>query len=99
MASSIIGSDHPALPGHFPGHPVVPAALLLARVSGAARVAHPGLMVRGIRKAKFLRALAPDEPFEIALEAVADDGLRFVCRGEAGVIAEGRLTVVHAAHD
>jgi 3-hydroxymyristoyl/3-hydroxydecanoyl-(acyl carrier protein) dehydratase len=27
-----VGSEHPALPGHFPGHPIVPGVLVLDRV-------------------------------------------------------------------
>jgi 3-hydroxymyristoyl/3-hydroxydecanoyl-(acyl carrier protein) dehydratase len=34
--SLFIGADHPALPGHFPGMPVVPGVLLLAQVLDAA---------------------------------------------------------------
>ncbi|HEV2700819.1 MAG TPA: hypothetical protein VGV09_04255 [Steroidobacteraceae bacterium] len=34
--SLFIGADHPALPGHFPGTPVVPGVLLLAQVLDAA---------------------------------------------------------------
>lgn len=34
--SLFIGADHPALPGHFPGTPVVPGVLLLSQVLDAA---------------------------------------------------------------
>ena len=32
--------DHPSLPGHFPGRPVVPGVVLLDRVLAAIEAAH-----------------------------------------------------------
>ena len=29
QSSFVIGADHPSLPGHFPGEPIVPGAVLL----------------------------------------------------------------------
>jgi 3-hydroxyacyl-[acyl-carrier-protein] dehydratase len=48
-----VGADHPSLPGHFPGHPVVPGAVLLEAAivplleAGRCRVTH-------LEAAKFL---------------------------------------------
>jgi len=55
-------ASHPAFPGHFPGAPVVPGALLLA----AALAAH-GLGGAGTRIAavKFLRPVGPGEGVEV----------------------------------
>jgi len=61
-------ASHPALPGHFPGHPVIPGVLLLdalvnalpAQVGGAVRVtAFPAV--------KFLAPLLPESDFEVVL--------------------------------
>jgi 3-hydroxymyristoyl/3-hydroxydecanoyl-(acyl carrier protein) dehydratase len=35
-----IPSDHPSLPGHFPGRPVVPGVVLLDRVVAAIESVH-----------------------------------------------------------
>ena len=61
-ATLVFAASHRALPGHFPGTPIVPGVLLLAESLariGAARGAP--LQCRSIVNAKFLRPVAPDE--------------------------------------
>jgi 3-hydroxymyristoyl/3-hydroxydecanoyl-(acyl carrier protein) dehydratase len=69
-----IAVDHPALPGHFPGAPVVPGALLLAEALHRFEelTAEP-LQWRGIDSAKFLRPVAPGVAITAAL-SMADLG-------------------------
>ena len=75
-----IGADHPALPGHFPGDPIVPGVVLLNEVLSAL----PGRM--DIAWAKFHGPLRPGEAF-----AIRFDGHRFsVHRGDK-LIASGTL--------
>jgi 3-hydroxymyristoyl/3-hydroxydecanoyl-(acyl carrier protein) dehydratase len=93
MAQVVIGSDHPALPGHFPGHPVVPAAVILAHVVDAARQACPEARITGIRKAKFQQRLMPEEVLRIDLDAPGRDSLKFVCHTDDAVVVQGRLTL------
>jgi 3-hydroxymyristoyl/3-hydroxydecanoyl-(acyl carrier protein) dehydratase len=50
--------DHPALEGHFPGHPIYPGVVLLDAVIGAIE-AHFGAPVRGLPVAKFLAPARP----------------------------------------
>ena len=54
-----IPAAHPALPGHFPGQPLVPGVVLLDRVVAAIERAL-GLRVCGFAQVKFLHALAPE---------------------------------------
>jgi 3-hydroxymyristoyl/3-hydroxydecanoyl-(acyl carrier protein) dehydratase len=93
MPEVVIGSDHPALPGHFPGQPVVPAAVILSRVIEAVRHSWPDTRVTGIRKAKFVQRVVPDEPFRIELDAPTGDSLKFVCRTADTIVVQGRLTL------
>lgn len=96
MPEVTIPPEHPALPGHFPGQPVVPAVVILSEVIGAVRRSHPGLVVSGIRKAKFLARLAPDQAFEIDLGAPAADSVKFACRTGDTVLVQGRLELAAA---
>jgi len=53
---------HPAFPGHFPGSPMVPGALLLAAALAALGMGGAGAR---IASAKFLSPVAPGESVEV----------------------------------
>ena len=86
-----IDAAHPALPGHFPGQPIVPGVVLLDSVVAA--LADFEITVTGVRKLKFLAPLPPGEPVELELGAIKGDSLRFKLRERASdtLIAEGNL--------
>jgi len=61
-----IPASHPALDGHFPGHPVVPGVVILDAVAGAlARHVGEPVQVAGFPVVKFLAVLQPDRDFEV----------------------------------
>jgi len=65
-----IAASHPAFPGHFPGHPVVPGVVLLeAVVAALPQLAGTTLRVTGFPAVKFLAPLLPEREFEIVLAA------------------------------
>ena len=80
-----IPADHPALPGHFPGRPIVPGVLLLDAVMQAAGLAQ-GLL----RRAKFLAPVLPGDEVEIAL-APAPGRLGFACRCRGTLVLIGEF--------
>jgi len=91
----VIGHDHPSLPGHFPGRPVVPGVVVLDRVVAALEQAYGPLPPLRLPQAKFLRPLLPGEAARIEFDAVATgDGSRrwrFRVLRQAATIASGDI--------
>lgn len=87
----IIGADHPSLPGHFPGRPVVPGVVLLDEVAALAAQALGGRVAR-IPQVKFLAPLLPAQQARVELEtdAVTRRARFRVLRGEV-LLASGEL--------
>lgn len=86
-----ISAAHPALPGHFPGNPVVPGVVLLDRVA-AALERWRGVRIARLPQVKFLRPLLPEQEAELVL---VDDGksIRFSIAHAGAPIATGAVEV------
>lgn len=79
--------DHPSLPGHFPGQPLVPAVVILQRAMAELARTFPDCRIRGIPQAKFLSPLAPGERAQLVLQRTAPGAVRFDCSvGERRVV-------------
>ncbi|MGU7816999.1 AMP-binding protein [Burkholderia sp. AW49-1] len=95
-----IPADHPALPGHFPGHPIVPGVVLLDHAIAAlgASLNRP-LHTWRLASAKFLSPVAPGEPLDLAFDAAAGGAIRFTLRAGVRDVATGVLSAPPAAQD
>ncbi len=68
-----IPHDHPCLPGHFPGRPIVPGVVVLDRVLAAIEAGHGGALgPLRMPQVKFAQPLLPGEEARIELEALLD---------------------------
>ena len=93
--SCAIRPDHPSLPGHFPGTPVVPGIVILDEILAALLEWRQGFHLTGVRTVKFLVPLKPEQLFTIYFSTEDDDAgeVNFSCRIENQMIVEGRLEV------
>ena len=93
---SAIRADHPSLPGHFPGEPIVPGVVILDEIAAALHECYADARLAGIRAVKFLAPLKPDQKFMIVLSTTEEksDEIAFSCTSNDHVIAEGRLQIV-----
>jgi 3-hydroxyacyl-[acyl-carrier-protein] dehydratase len=85
-----LAADHPSAGGHFPGNPIVPAAVLLDEILAAIERAHarppPELVVKW---AKFLRPVRPGDALELEFTVMAGGDIRFHCRTDALEVITG----------
>lgn len=83
---------HAAMSGHFPGHPVVPAVVLLDRVRAALGQYVPVASITDIAHVKFIAELHPGDTFDIAITSNGDGWFSFECANSIGSsVATGKF--------
>jgi 3-hydroxyacyl-[acyl-carrier-protein] dehydratase len=75
-----IAADHPAAPGHFPGNPVIPGAVLLHEV--AAAISCRSTTCCAIVAAKFLHPVRPGDRLSVEWRTKGSCEFSFVCFAE-----------------
>ncbi|MBL6457043.1 beta-hydroxyacyl-ACP dehydratase [Belnapia sp. T6] len=82
----LVPPEHPALPGHFPGRPILPGVVLLDAVLQAA-----GLGQAHLLRAKFTAPVLPGDAVEIALSPRAGGRIGFTCTCRDVTVLSGEL--------
>ncbi len=91
-----IPAEHPSLPGHFPGRPVVPGVVLLDHAVEAVLAAVPGRSAAGLPSVKFTRPVQPGECVEIFTGTPDRERVRFACRVGDDDVARGVVLLADA---
>lgn len=86
----VVDAAHPSLPGHFPGHPIVPGVVLLDHVVEAIEAVHGPLASMRLPQVKFLQPLLPGEAARIELDGAAKRWKFRVLRGDT-LLANGEV--------
>jgi acyl-coenzyme A synthetase/AMP-(fatty) acid ligase len=87
-----ISPDHPALAGHFPGHPIVPGVVLLDHaISAIGTALDRSFDTRRLDSAKFPSPAAPGEPLVVGFETTTSGAIRFTVKAGQRTVASGVL--------
>jgi 3-hydroxyacyl-[acyl-carrier-protein] dehydratase len=85
-------ANHPAAQGHFPGNPVIPAAVLLSETLRLIE-ARLGLRLAScrIRRAKFPHPARPGDDLAIEFTGAAPGSIKFQCAVSGATVLVGEL--------
>ncbi|WP_045738406.1 dehydratase [Xanthomonas sp. MUS 060] len=87
----VVPHNHPSLPGHFPGRPVVPGVVVLDHVLQAVEAVHGARAPLRLPQVKFLQPLLPGQTARVELDGVAPRWrFRVLCGDE--VLVSGELS-------
>jgi 3-hydroxyacyl-[acyl-carrier-protein] dehydratase len=89
----VVEEDHPSLPGHFPGEPILPGVVVLDRALQAAEAwLGSMLLVTGLAHVKFASPLRPGDRARLNLRLDAPS-LRFEVHNGETLVAKGAFYV------
>lgn len=90
VGSFMVGEDHPSLPGHFPGRPIVPGVVLLDR---ALRLILGERCPAGLPAVKFTAPVRPGQTVAVSSAPVGEGRIAFECSVAGAVVARGSVAL------
>ncbi len=91
VGSFTVAADHPSLPGHFPGRPIVPGVVLLDRA--LTLILGEAAQPAGLPAVKFTRPVLPGQTVAVSCTAPQDGRIGFECSVAGAVVARGSVAL------
>lgn len=85
-----VPNEHPAIPGHFPGMPIVPAALLLDEITHRFSLA-TGLKLNTVKQVRFTAPLVPGQQLDVQYQPKNSAEYRFIGTEKGNPVMKGAL--------
>ena len=87
-----IAADHPSLPGHFPGRPIVPGVVLLDAAFALIMARHPGCLPSALPSVRFTRPVRPGQPVDVSCDSGAGR-IAFACAVDGQTVLHGSIVL------
>lgn len=91
----VVPAQHPSLPGHFPGQPIVPGVVLLDHVLDlvlGAGLLGAGCRATALRGVRFTAVVRPDETIEV-MAAARTGRIGFAATRDGEAVLRGSVEV------
>jgi 3-hydroxymyristoyl/3-hydroxydecanoyl-(acyl carrier protein) dehydratase len=86
----LIPQDHPSLPGHFPGNPIMPGVVVLDCAMAALLRDRPTARLAGFDEVKFIAPVSQGAEVSVTCSEGAADRLSFACTVDGRTVLRGR---------
>lgn len=86
-----VGHEHPSLPGHFPGRPIVPGVVVLNLAAGLIAPHLSGRALAGVPVVKFLLPVLPGQEVRVVFRDASGGRVAFRCEVGGAVATLGTL--------
>jgi 3-hydroxyacyl-[acyl-carrier-protein] dehydratase len=86
----LVPQDHPSLPGHFPGRPIVPGVVVLDCAMAVLLRDCPEARLAGFDEVKFVSPVSPGAEICVSVIERAPGCLSFTCAVDGRAVLRGR---------
>lgn len=88
-----IPADHPSLPGHFPGRPIVPGVVLLDATFALIIARHPGCAPTAMPAVRFTTPVRPGQPVDVSCDGGGPGRIAFACAVDGQTVLHGSVVL------
>ena len=88
-----VSSPHPSIPGHFPGNPIVPGAVIIENVIKVFSRSNDSREITSLSTVKFIKPIEVNQKVDVNFLSISTELISFECVSNNVVLVLGRFKV------